>query len=125
MAVETGRPAVREPYVGAVRRTDETKPAFKTSEFIAYVAILLGVFIAGLIIKGGDDDELKSTTVWLYAVILTFGYMLSRGLAKAGSRHRFDADARGRGRRRRAARAPAAAVPLPRLRRRGAGAGLL
>ena len=74
------------------RLTDETKPAFKTTEFIAYVAILAGVFIAGLLIKGGDTDEFKSPTVWLYAVILTFGYLLSRGIAKSGSRHRYDDD---------------------------------
>ena len=79
---------------GTVRRTDETKHAFKTTEFIAYVAILAGVFIAGLVIKGGDTDEFKSPTVWLYAVILTFGYLLSRGIAKSGSRHRYDDDDR-------------------------------
>jgi hypothetical protein len=94
MAVETGRPLARETRAGAVRATDETKAAFKTTEFVAYVAILAGVFIAGLIIKGGDTDELKSPTVWLYAVILTFGYMLSRGIAKSGSRHRFTDDDR-------------------------------
>jgi high-affinity Fe2+/Pb2+ permease len=94
MAVEAERPIAREPRIGAVRRTDETKPAFKTTEFIAYVAVLLGVFIAGLVIKGGNDDELKSTSVWLYAVILTFGYMISRGIAKSGSRHRFTDDDR-------------------------------
>src|SRR3982750_5062544 len=38
MAVEAGRPIAREPRIGAARRTDETKPAFKTTEFIAYVA---------------------------------------------------------------------------------------
>jgi hypothetical protein len=94
MAVETGRPLAREPRAGAVRATDETKAAFKTTEFVAYVAILAGVFIAGLIIKGGDTDELKSPTVWLYAVILTFGYMVSRGIAKSGSRHRYTDDDR-------------------------------
>jgi len=75
-----------------VRRTDETKPAFKTTEFIAYIAMLAGVFVAGLIIKGGDTDEFKSPTVWLYAVILTSFYLLSRGIAKSGSRHRYDDD---------------------------------
>jgi len=77
-----------------VRATDETKHAIKTTEFIAYIAMLAGVFIAGLVIKGGGTDELKSPTVWLYAVILTFGYLLSRGIAKSGSRHRFDDDYR-------------------------------
>jgi hypothetical protein len=79
---------------GVERRTDETKPAFKTTEFVAYLAILAGVFIAGLVIKGGDNgtDELMANDVWLLAVILTFGYMLSRGIAKSGSRHRYDDD---------------------------------
>jgi hypothetical protein len=76
------------------RRTTETKAAFKTTEFIAYIAVLAGVFIAGLAIKGGDSgtDELTANLVWLYAVILTFGYMLSRGIAKSGSRHHDHGD---------------------------------
>ena len=94
MAVETGRPLARETRAGAVRQTDETKAAFKTTEFVAYVAVLACVLIAGLLIKGGDTDEFKSPTVWLYAVILTFGYMLSRGIAKSGSRHRYTGDDR-------------------------------
>jgi hypothetical protein len=28
--------------------------------------------------------------VWLYATILTVGYLISRGLAKAGSRQPYD-----------------------------------
>jgi hypothetical protein len=90
-AVDPGVPMTGRAH-GTVRATDETKHAFKTTEFIAYVAILAGVFIAGLVIKGGDTDEFKSPTVWLYAVILTFGYLLSRGIAKSGSRHRYDDD---------------------------------
>jgi hypothetical protein len=74
------------------RGVDETKAAFKTTEFFAYLAVLVGVLIAGLVIKGGDDDEFKAVTVWLYIVILTFGYMLSRGIAKSGTKHRFTDD---------------------------------
>ena len=77
---------------GPDRRTDETKAAFKTTEFIAYVAVLAAVLIAGLVIgeeDTGGGDDFAADTVWLYAVILTFGYMVSRGLAKSGSRHRF------------------------------------
>ena len=71
----------------ARRLTTETKQAFKTTEFWAYVAILLGLLIAGLVV-GGDSDEggFGADHVWLYATILTVGYMISRGLAKAGSR---------------------------------------
>ena len=61
---------------------------------MAYIAILIGIFIAGAVIKGSEDgtDEFMSPEVWLFATILTFGYMLSRGIAKSGSRHRYDDD---------------------------------
>ncbi len=102
MAAEPGRgPSTPGGTTGVTHRTanrltDETKPAFKTTEFIAYIAILAGVFLAGLLIKGAEDgtDEFTSPEVWLYAVILTFGYMLSRGIAKSGSRHRYTDDDR-------------------------------
>ena len=77
------------------RRSTETKQAFKTTEFIAYVAILIGLFIAGALAdadEGSDVDGFGANLVWLYAVILTFGYMVSRGLAKSGSREPYDAD---------------------------------
>lgn len=70
-------------------RETETKQAFRTTEFWAYVVILLGLFIAGLATDGGSDDGIDSfgaERVWLYAVILTAAYMVSRGLAKSGSR---------------------------------------
>jgi hypothetical protein len=38
----------------------------------------------------GHADRLISRQVWLYATILTVGYMVSRGLAKAGSRESYD-----------------------------------
>src|SRR4051794_25133324 len=67
------------------RRTTETKAAFKTTEFMAYVAVLAAVLIAGLVVDDGDG-AFGAEKVWLFATILTVGYMVSRGLAKAGSR---------------------------------------
>jgi hypothetical protein len=64
-------------------KTVETKPAFKTTEFIAYLGVLASILIAGLAVDGADD--FGPTKVWLYATILTVGYMVSRGIAKAGS----------------------------------------
>ena len=88
-AIDPAAPTTRRvEHTPSIRRTDETKAAFKTTEFVAYIAILIGVFVAGLVIKGGGTDEFKSPTVWLYAVILTFGYMLSRGIAKSGTKSR-------------------------------------
>jgi hypothetical protein len=68
------------------RRTTETKAAFKTTELMAYVAAVLAVLIAGLVLDQSDAGGMGARQVWLYVTILTVGYMLSRGLAKSGSR---------------------------------------
>jgi hypothetical protein len=68
-----------------VRLATETKHAVKTTEFYAYLAVLVGVLIAGAAIKGAGTDEFRADEVWLLASILTVGYMISRGLAKSGS----------------------------------------
>ena len=70
-------------------RSTETKAAPKTTEFIAYLAVLAGILIAGLLVDVGDDGDgvgFGPKTVWLYATLLTIGYMVSRGLAKSGVR---------------------------------------
>jgi hypothetical protein len=77
---------------GTVRHSTETKAAFKTTELIAYVAAVAGVLIAGLIVESSNAGGLGARQVWLYVTILTVGYMISRGLAKSGSREPFDAD---------------------------------
>jgi hypothetical protein len=81
---------------GLRRLTTETKAAFKTTEFYAYLAAVVGVLIAGNTIEGADGgaDPFAGDKVWLYVTLLTIGYMVSRGFAKAGSREPYDADAR-------------------------------
>jgi hypothetical protein len=75
------------------RLSTETKAAFKTTEFIAYVVILIGMFIAAAVTDNGDDGQgFGADQVWLYATILTVGYMIARGLAKSGSREYYDND---------------------------------
>jgi hypothetical protein len=76
----TGRPRP------ARRSSTETKAAFKTTEMIAYVAAVVAVLIAGAVIDSSDAGSLGGRQVWLYVTILTVGYMVSRGLAKSGSR---------------------------------------
>jgi hypothetical protein len=68
------------------RRATETKSAFKTTEMMAYVAAVVGVLIAGMILDQNDAGGLGGRQVWLYVSVLTVGYMISRGLAKSGSR---------------------------------------
>ena len=74
-----------------VRRSTETKASFKTTEFIAYLAVMVGIFVAGAVTKAGSNgnDVLRANQVWLYAAIVTIGYMISRGLAKSGSREAY------------------------------------
>ena len=70
------------------RLTTETKSSFKTSEFFAYLLVLIGILVSAATISGGGDhvDIFTANKAWLYVTILTVGYMVSRGLAKAGSR---------------------------------------
>ncbi len=62
--------------------TTETKPAFKTTELVAYVVAVLGVLIASAMT---DRSDFGAQEAWFYVTLLTIGYMVSRGLAKAGS----------------------------------------
>ena len=85
---------------GFRRLATETKAAFKTTEFYAYLAAVIGVLIAGnaIEIAEGGTDYFTADKVWLYVTILTVGYMVSRGLAKSGSRDPYWDDERGRDR---------------------------
>src|SRR3954453_17498384 len=74
------------------RLSTETKAAFKTTEFFAYLAVLAGGLIAAAGIDETDAGGFGARQAWLYATILTVGYMVSRGLAKSGSRDPYDAD---------------------------------
>jgi hypothetical protein len=72
--------------------TDETKAAFKTTELIAYVAAVVAVLIAAAVVDEGDAGGLGAKQAWLYVTVLTVGYMVSRGLAKSGSRDPYRDD---------------------------------
>jgi hypothetical protein len=78
------------------RLSTETKAAFKTTEFFAFVVVLGGILIAGAVVDSSDAGGYGARQVWLYATILTVGYMVSRGLAKSGSRDPYDAEDNGR-----------------------------
>jgi hypothetical protein len=80
------------PHSRTRRLSTETKAAFKTTEFFSYLAVLAGVLIAGAMVDSSDAGGYGARQVWLYATILTVGYMVSRGLAKSGSRDPYDAD---------------------------------
>lgn len=70
------------------RLSTETKHALKTTEFYTWLIVVVGILIAGnsIEIAEGGTDYFTADKVWLYITILTVGYMISRGLAKSGSR---------------------------------------
>jgi hypothetical protein len=63
--------------------TSETKPFFLTSEFIVYVLYEMGLGIAA-----STSPSIDARLFWILTTIATAGYMISRGIAKAGSRSR-------------------------------------
>jgi len=96
------RPPARDDVAGHNGRTDdrprrlatETKSSFKTTEFFAYIAMVIGVLVAAGIVDESNNGGFGARQAWLYVTILTVGYMISRGLAKAGSRDPYTADRR-------------------------------
>jgi hypothetical protein len=76
------------------RLTTETKASFKTTEFVAFVVVLVGILIAAAVVDQADSGGLGAKQAWLYVTILTVGYMVSRGLAKSGSRDPYSDDNR-------------------------------
>ena len=77
-----GAPPVR---TDETRKSTETKSAYKTTELIVYALAVLGVLIASAIV----DNNFGADPAWRYVTYLTVGYMISRGLAKAGSREPY------------------------------------
>src|SRR6478672_6368346 len=73
-------------------RGDETKAFYKTTEFVVFIVATIGVLLASFFVKAADGhaDYFAADKAWLYVVILSVGYMVSRGLAKSGSRHHDD-----------------------------------
>ena len=84
-------------HASSDRVSTETKASFKTSELVAYVVVVLGVLIASAMV---DASDFGAQEAWRYITFLTIGYMISRGLAKSGSRQFYndsaDSDHNGR-----------------------------
>ena len=82
----TGTPTgASEIHRAETQKSTETKSAYKTTELIVYALAVLGVLIASAIV----DNSFGADPAWRYVTYLTVGYMISRGLAKAGSREPY------------------------------------
>ena len=75
--------------------SQETRPARKTTELIAYVVAVLAVVVTAFAVGADDNgvDAFGAAQALQYITFLTIGYMVARGLAKSGSRNRYDDNA--------------------------------
>jgi hypothetical protein len=57
-----------------------------------FVTAVIGVLLASYLVKATDGrtDYFLADRAWFYIVLLSIGYMVSRGLAKCGNRHHRD-----------------------------------
>ncbi len=75
----------------ATRRVStETKHSLKTTELPIFVLAVLGVLIASAM--ADEASDFGTQEAWKYITWLTIGYLVSRGLAKSGSRDFYDDD---------------------------------
>ncbi len=68
----------------------ETKPGFKTTEFLVWALASALIIVAGLIVDSGDQTgEGRFGTLDAFRIFgwITAAYIISRGLAKIGIRH--------------------------------------
>ena len=81
-----------------MRLSSETKHSLKSTEFWAMVAVVAGILVSSWIVGKGNGngnsnvDAFPAQRAWLYVAIVAVGYMVSRGLAKAGSRDTYWSD---------------------------------
>lgn len=61
------------------RRFTETKSAWKTTELLVFALAAAGIAIATW-----QSDEIDATRGWTLLTVLAVGYMIARGIAKAG-----------------------------------------
>jgi hypothetical protein len=64
------------------RISDETKLSLKTTEFWAMAGIIAAILIASAV-----SDTLGDVRAWTLVAAVAIGYMISRGLAKSGTKY--------------------------------------
>lgn len=82
------RGTVRSESRRGYRTFTETKAGFKTTEFMLAIIAIAGILIATYVV----DADLGANEGWRYATWVAVAYLLSRGLAKAGTREPYSDD---------------------------------
>jgi hypothetical protein len=87
-ATETAERPRMNALASEARRThdettqDETKHALKTTEFFAMVGVIGAILVASAV-----SDSLGDVRAWTLVAVVATGYIISRGLAKAGTKY--------------------------------------
>lgn len=87
--MRTGQTGRDDPSTRKVRRFTETKAGYKTTEFILALVFVIAVVVAAYV---SGEDSVSRDDGWRYAAIVLTGYLVSRGLAKAGTREPYTED---------------------------------
>ena len=85
-----GRREARVQVRRPVRAGTETRPSWKTSELLVFLLLAAGIFVAAQHVGSSGANAFTAQRAWLYVTILGAAYMISRGLAKSGSRSADD-----------------------------------
>lgn len=85
MDLDTGVASRRADSNGQRRTFTETKVGFKTTEFMLATAAIVAILIATYV----GDADLDATDGWRYASWVAAAYIVSRGLAKLGTREPY------------------------------------
>ena len=64
------------------RTSDETKLSLKTTEFWAMAGLIVAILAASAV-----SDSLGDVRAWTLVAAIGIGYMISRGLAKSGTKY--------------------------------------
>lgn len=62
--------------------SDETKLSLKTTEFWAMAGVIAAILVASAV-----SDSLGDVRAWTLVAAVSIGYMISRGLAKSGTKY--------------------------------------
>ena len=76
------RARTKAPVHVSDRTTDETKHSLKTTEFWAMAGLIVAILAAS-----AYSDSLDDVRAWTLVAAIGIGYMISRGLAKSGTKY--------------------------------------